>query len=258
MSSAQAEVTVTPIYEPSWQSAPVTTAVPVNIVIKGSAEERELFGATAPKLEVDSSVYKNDETECTSWQCASKNESSSVARQVQNLDQYLPALTAAAPAEESEPIVVTGAKSKLSYADRLMKFLWAGRHGRRYEGQIIRKTHCGKGMRAIFETAGLFKKGIGRSNSTKFWGPYLKKQGFKNMGINSPYCKVPGTIRMYDGTKIPVERKTMGVIHGHIEFVGTDGRFHSSTSSDTSRDSQVTKGRRDLLGCYVKNSEVEV
>jgi hypothetical protein len=256
--SAQAQITVTPIYEPSWQSTPETSTAQVNIVIQGSAEERALFGATAPKLTIEPSVFENEATACTSWQCASKNESNSAARQIQNLDQYLPALTAVSADDESstesEPIVVTATKTKLSYADRLMRLI---RVGARYG-----KNQCGKGLRKIFEAAGLFSKSAQanrrRTESTKNWGPYLEDQGFKNMGKNSPLCKVAGTIRVYNGTQIKVRRRTAGDIHGHIEFVGTDGRFHSSRSSSRSRDTQVAPGRRPLIGCYVKKSEVEV
>ncbi len=264
MSSAQAEVTVTPIYEPSWQTTPVAPSAPVNIVIQGSEEYQRLYGEPATKPEIAPVALNNDTATCTSWQCSSNNESNSAGRQIQNLEQSLPSATPQPAARlsstaeyessgTSEPIVVTGTKRKLSYADRLMRLI---RVGARYG-----KNQCGKGLRKIFEAAGLFSQSAQanrrRTESTKNWGPYLEDQGFKNMGHNSPICKVPGTIRVYNGTQIKVRRKTAGDIHGHIEFVGTDGRFHSSRSSSRSRDTQVAPGRRPLIGCYVKNSEVE-
>ncbi len=218
----------------------------------------EVTVAETPKLAFDPEGL----TECTSWQCSNYAKTPSPAEQIQSIHSQLPPaqLDIGFMSEDSSvtaPVVKSsrGIPSQLSYADKLM--------GKARFGLAYRDNLCGVGVRTTFAKAGLFKPGSSGIRSTALWDPYLKRQGFVNMGKDSPYCTVPGVIRLYNKSQIPrkeMKRRgmkiTSGDIHGHVEFVGTDGKFYAAAQSRTSRDTQLAPGRRPIIGCYVKRTEV--
>jgi len=90
-------------------------------------------------------------------------------------------------------------------------------------------------------------RGILSAGSAFQAGGDLQRAGFRNdMG----QCRSPGAIRVYRGTG---SGPLAGDRHGHVEVVGSDGRYHHFTSSNSPID-QTMPGRRILTGCYVPDA----
>lgn len=241
LQTAQAQITVRAMAPAGtgWQTdssvTEVTVSTPVTYVPSVDKNPQLAFDP-----DVLSKASSSEQAECTSWQCSNYAKTPSPAEQIQSIQSQLPS---------------RGIPTKLSYADKLMS---KARFGLAYRDSL-----CGVGVRTTFAKAGLFKAGSSGINSTALWDPYLRRQGFVNMGKDSPYCTVPGVIRLYNKSQIPRKemrrrgmKVTSGDIHGHVEFVGTDGKFYAAAQSRTSRDTQLAPGRRPIIGCYVKQTEV--
>ncbi|MCB0377685.1 MAG: hypothetical protein KDD33_04270 [Bdellovibrionales bacterium] len=161
----------------------------------------------------------------------------------------------AAPEERSTP----RASGPLSYAKALTA---CASYGIRNSG----KNACAKGVRlALHCAAG--KTGISALRGIHCGGSAidyagrgcLEKRGFRN---DMSQCNTPGVVRVYDGVcskrrggrcNSGYRRVTAGDYHGHIEFLGTDKKYHSFYSSSTPINKSKSLGkRRKLVACYVR------
>jgi hypothetical protein len=95
---------------------------------------------------------------------------------------------------------------------------WTKRHGKKVR---TRRYLCWRAVWEILKKAGLVHGDLTQrsaENAYKDLGP----QGFHN---DMSACNSPGVVRVYKGNR---RYKGMsGDTNGHIEIVGTDGRFHS-------------------------------
>ncbi len=138
--------------------------------------------------------------------------------------------------------------SPLAYANYLSRFFSVGRRA------ASRIPQCAKAVRMILQSAGLITS-EGHPNSAKDYIPFLQRNGFRN---NPNSCQTPGVVRVYGaakkGARYYGRRRTSGDIHGHVEILGLDHKFHHFTSSVESIDQKFGSDRRPLLGCMVKEN----
>lgn len=136
-------------------------------------------------------------------------------------------------------------------------------------------SHCAKGVR--YSLMCMFKKlGIKNADGSSKYvhcgsgafayhghGSCMEKLGFVN-DMNA--CNTPGVVRVYFGNKTrnpnsarnrkfndrkcQQTKRNAGRYCGHIEFLGTDQRWHAACSSSLPRD-KTSKGSRILKACYI-------
>lgn len=224
----------------------------------------EVSPSAAPvafEARISEPVLIEDESEptllCSGWKCAPVSYVPTPTQQVAGLATLVkkvePARKPTAPRTEAapaaRPAVRNTAGLAISYASKLQRFVRSGaRAGARY---------CARGVRFILENAGLVPRRTPyQQESAKDFFKYLKHYGFVD---DKRFCNTPGVIRVYDKTRVAVSRRnrTAGDIHGHVEILGTDGRFHSSYSNHRSVDKQFGSGRRPLIHCLIRSAELQ-
>jgi len=138
---------------------------------------------------------------------------------------------------------VRGGKRTISYADRLQRHLRAG-YG-------AGKNKCWRAVHNVLKAAGLIRSPL-TQNSAKNALLDLRKDGFRH---DASACNTPGVVRVYGSTSVRVaaRSRTAGDIHGHIEILGTDGRYHHFTKSSNSIQARFGSARRPLKYCLVKD-----
>lgn len=135
-----------------------------------------------------------------------------------------------------------GGSGKLSYADLIQSKV--------SRGYAAGKNKCWRAVWEVLKAAGLVKGEL-TQNSAKNALVDLQKFGFRH---DSSACNRPGVVRVYGSTTVavPSRSRTAGDTHGHIEILGTDGRYHHFTKSINSIQARFGKDRRPLKYCLVK------
>lgn len=76
----------------------------------------------------------------------------------------------------------------------------------------------------------------------------MSRHGFKR-DMNA--CNKAGVVRVYRGGRHMQSGASGGDRYGHIEFKGTDGRYHAGCSASAPINELLGNSRRRLVGCYV-------
>ncbi len=159
-----------------------------------------------------------------------------------------------------EKAAETDPHKPLSYAAQLQSFFKVGERAAliKVHGLWRRRTVCWRSVWETLKAAHLVKGNLSQAGAKDAYKD-LKKFGFHDVMKTSPQaCLQPGVIRVYGPARpgsIPRHAKrTKGDTYGHIEIVGTDGRFHHFTSSSTPMNSRSHFGpqRRPLIQCLIK------
>lgn len=167
--------------------------------------------------------------------------------------------TQAAATTQSQPPRTPRTSSSngtLSYASILTSCAAEGRRSAaRYARSRGRRSGCGycaNGARHAIMC--MFRK-MGRSKNVHCGGAAydytdscMGSNGFKR-DMNA--CNKAGVVRVYRGGRHRQRGASGGDRYGHIEFKGTDGRWHAGCSSSIPINERFGNARRRLVGCYV-------
>lgn len=146
--------------------------------------------------------------------------------------------------EDFTEAIRNGANGPLSYADHLQKYLHVGRKKKW-------KNLCWRSVWEILKAAKMVSGDLSE-DSAKNALRDLSKFGFKH---DPNACKRPGAVIVYGGSNVPVAARdrTLGDIHGHIEIIGADRRYHHfTTNSRGSIQTRFGVDRRPIRHCLVK------
>lgn len=126
------------------------------------------------------------------------------------------------------------------------------------KGYNVGMNMCAKAVRQILEGAGVLPRGADRrmtNGEAQHYWKLLAANGWKN---DPTKCLVPGAVRVYKpGPQAQYLRSrgqgTAGDKWGHIEIVGSDGRFHFGARNSVPMDhpNRLGPGRRQLTHCMV-------
>lgn len=158
----------------------------------------------------------------------------------------------ATPREETSP----SPSGSLSYASTFTSCAAEGRRSAasyaRSRGKRSGCGYCANGTRHAIMC--MFRK-LGRPKYVHCGGAAydytdgcMSRHGFKR---DMSSCNKAGVVRVYRGGRHRQRGASGGDRYGHIEFKGTDGRWHAGCSSSQAINERLGNSRRRLVGCYV-------